>query len=607
MSNELYNKKLKKFVRKNAVKFLEDDNITSVGIAFKERNGEKSKEVCIQFTVGEKIGLETLENLDAKIIPKHFVIDGVEIPTDVKERSYHHDAILIDALEKVERKKRMNPILPGASIGHPQISAGTAGCVVYDANTGKEYLLSNWHVLHGESGKIGDSIVQPGKYDDNRVDENVVGKLINSHLGLAGDCAIAEIDSRQLNDRIIGLNINVNQIADVELDDKVIKSGRTTSVTRGVVSRTDITVKINYGRLGIKRIGCFEYIPDPNYLPHDGEISMGGDSGSAVMLVKNNKSTSVMVGLHFAGEVGDAREHGLACYSSSVFKKLNLVPNKSDVREIEDVRLGYDWNFLSEQVQPPVPKNKTIKNGLLKVNGKNEIDYMHFSLVMNKKRKFASWVAWNIDGANIKRISRKGIPFIKDPDFIEGQIGNELYKSNPLDRGHIARRAELCWGTLEEAKKANKDSFYFSNMLPQHERFNQSKKAGIWGKLENVIFDDAIIKDLKVSVFGGPIFNEKKDPVYRNVKIPKEFWKVVCYTDEETNKLTYHSFVLTQSDLISGLEGLDLDEFEIFKVPLHLISEKIGFDFLDIEKSSETESITNNVITKIESLEMVLV
>ncbi|MGN5392425.1 DNA/RNA non-specific endonuclease [Streptomyces sp. JL7001] len=49
----------------------------------------------------------------------------------------------------------------------------------------------------------------------------------------------------------------------------------------------------------------------------------------------------------------------------------------------------------------------------------------------------------------------------------EAQIGNELYEDNPLDRGHLARRADLLWGAPLEAKKANKDSFHYTNITPQ--------------------------------------------------------------------------------------------------------------------------------------------
>lgn len=612
MAKKIDNEKLKSFVRNDAARLLDDSNITSVGVAYKLTDGKRSNELSIQFTVGEKVGLESIETLGSEAIPEFFTVDGVDIPTDVVQRKYLPSAQIVEDLEKVDRKRKMNPVRPGASIGHPDISAGTAGCVVFDAESGEEYMLSNWHVLSGEFGQTGDLIVQPGKHDDHRIDQNIAGELVNSHLGLAGDCAIARIDRRELDDVIIDLDTSVKQIADPELDDRVIKSGRTTAVTRGIVSRVFVTVKLNYGgSLGLQRIGGFEYVPDPDFPPANGEVSMGGDSGSVVLLIKNNKPTTVMMGLHFAGEVGDAREHGLACYASSVFKKLGIVPGKKDMRDSEKTPEGFNVDFLSHTISAPEPSTKAVERGLLTVNGKKVIDYTHFSLAMNRRRKFAAWVAWNIDGGSIKLVDTDGVSFRKDKEFEDGQIGNELYKFNPLDRGHIARRAALCWGPIEEARKANKDSFFYSNIAPQHERFNRSNKSGIWGELENAVFAGAKVEDLKISVMGGPIFDDDKDPVHRGVKIPREFWKIICYVDPSTDTLESHAFVLTQSELITdlevlrSLEGIDLDEFEIFKVPVQHISQKTGFDFPELI-GLQTEALKTAPALRIQSLDMVL-
>lgn len=38
--------------------------------------------------------------------------------------------------------------------------------------------------------------------------------------------------------------------------------------------------------------------------------------------------------------------------------------------------------------------------------------------------------------------------------------------------------------------------------------FNQSGKNGIWGRLEEAVFSDVDIQDLKVTAFGGPIFRD---------------------------------------------------------------------------------------------------
>lgn len=608
MSKEIKLEALKKYSRSSqAMRYLDQKNVSSIGIGYKK--GKNTKQVCIQFTVDTKVAPESLESINEIALPKEIEIDGVLVPTDVIERSYESNLITISALKKSSRKTRIDPIQPGCSIAHSTVSAGTAGCVVYDQNTGEKLLLSNWHVLQGEEGEQGDSIVQPGRHDDGRTSRNKAGELVNGHLGLAGDCAVARIEERSLDDQIIDLGVAVKKIGEPELDDLVIKSGRTTEVTLGIVSRVNVTVDLNYGgSIGVKRIGCFEYVPDPKHPPVNGEVSMGGDSGSAVMYRKGTKATETMVGLHFAGEVGNAREHGLACYSHAVFKKLNISPQPPEEIEIEKVRRGFDWNFLGKTVRPPYPVRDEVMEDILKVKGKHVIHYTHFSLIMSKSRKFASWVAWNIDGGNIKIVSRKNIPFTRDPRLPDhAQVGNELYEFNPLDRGHIARRAELCWGTRAEAERANKDSFYYTNMAPQHERFNQSKKAGLWGRLENAIFEGGKILDLKMSVMAGPVF-KSNDQTYRNIKIPREFWKVVSYVDEGTRQLKCFSFILSQSDLISGMEGLDLDDFDLYRVPLHEITARTGLEFKDLEiaeiqnvEENATEAMSNAM--KLESEE----
>lgn len=109
------------------------------------------------------------------------------------------------------------------------------------------------------------------------------------------------------------------------------------------------------------------------------------------------------------------------------------------------------------------------------------------SLAQSKSRRFAIWVAWNIDGNSIKKVSRNGIKFVFDNRFKQFQVGDELYSDNRLDRGHIARRADLVWGPLEEAQKANKDSFFFSNITPQMDDFNQGK-LGVFGESWKIQF-----------------------------------------------------------------------------------------------------------------------
>ena len=584
---------LKQFVRTRGEDFLKDKNISSVGIGYKEKDGKRTKEISIQFTVEKKASTDILEALDTKEIPKSFNIGGVEVPTDVIQRSYQLGFKIVREAETSPRKTRIDPIKPGVSVANKKVSAGTIGCIVFDKTNGTPYILSNWHVLNGPNGQIGDDIVQPGPFDDNNTAPNRLGKLVRSHLGAAGDCAIATIEDRQFNAEILDLAVKVEEIGEPELGDKVIKSGRTTAVTHGIVSRIHTMTRIDYGgSVGERAIGGFEIEVDPAKPPANGEVSMGGDSGSAWMFKTNQgKAGKVMAGLHFGGEGADnPHEHAIACYPKSVFEKLGVVAKPAAVTPppgggggTTPGGLGYNANFLTVKVD--LPKLSTAKLAdAFKRNNSELIHHMHFSLAQSKSRRFAIYVAWNIDGGRLKRLSRSSERFVLDPLVpAEFQVDDRLYSNNRLDRGHIARRADLIWGGDAEAKQANSDSFFFTNITPQMDNFNQSGLSGIWGKLEEAVFEEVDVDNLKVSVFGGPIFRND-DRVFRGVKIPREFFKVLAYI--ENGKLEARAFLLTQS--LEQLEVLDLNQFRVFQVALGEIETRCGFKFPTNLKTGDT-------------------
>ncbi|HEU4444593.1 MAG TPA: DNA/RNA non-specific endonuclease [Nitrososphaeraceae archaeon] len=584
VSSELM-ERLRNYVRTRGSEYLKDHNISSVGIGYKKKDGKPTREIALQFTVNQKSKPEELERLGTVPIPESISIAGQKIPTDVIQRKYTTEYRLVAEVQTSDRKKRKDPIYPGISIANVNVSAGSIGCIVYDRDFGTPYVLSNWHVLHGPKGTIGDDIAQPGPFDDNRAHLNRMGKLVRSHIGHAGDCAIATIDGRGINSTIVDLHTIVATIGEPELGDKVVKSGRTTGVTHGIVSRVHTIAKLDYGgSVGEQEIGCFEIELDPNNPPANGEVSMGGDSGS-VWLFKSGSGqpTNVMAGLHFAGEgPSDPNEHAIACYPKSVFEKLQI--SLSPPSQVESVPgTGFAQDFLSIPIE--LPKITAINMQLaFKMNGSEVIKYTHFSLALNKVRRFAFWVGWNIDGGNIKKAKRKGIPFVFDPNIPkEFQVGDEVYGGNRLDRGHIARRADLVWGGLPEAKRANKDSFFFTNIAPQMETFNQSKLGGLWGLLEDAVFENTDVENLKVSIFGGPVFREN-DPEFRGAKLPREFWKVIAFVEDQ--KLKAKAFLLTQN--LDELEAFDLDQFKVFQVALTEIEGRCGLKFAAVLKAADS-------------------
>jgi len=247
-----------------------------------------------------------------------------------------------------------------------------------------------------------------------------------------------------------------------------------------------------------------------------------------------------------------------------MFQKLNDVDSQ-----------GYNADFLGTEIATPVPSER-IRDDVLVWKGGTTLPYTHFSLAMSTSRRFAHWVAWNIDGGDLKKLSRANLKFVKDRRIpAAAQVGNELYARNPLDRGHLARRSDLIWGPLEEAQQANIDSFSFTNIVPQVDDFNQSGQQGVWGRLEDALYEDVEVDGLRVCVMAAPVFRDD-DTVYRGVALPREFWKVLAYS--RNNELAARAFLLAQ-DLDPVHAVTALDEFRTYQVELAELEERTGLVF----------------------------
>jgi len=368
MANEPNEEKLVGVLRKQAQKFLNRTEVTSVGVGYRVKDGKPTDELCIQFTVDRKLAPEALEAAGMEPLPKEFVDeDGNAICVDVIERSYKASVTLMGEAEilssKQMRRTRVNPLRPGVSVSTVKGTAGTIGGFVYDADNGQPYILSNWHVLHGPHADIGSDVIQPGSFDGGTAGDDRIGVLVRSHLGLAGDCAICSIEGRQMDPSILELNVTPRRIGKVNIGDKVVKSGRTTGVTYGVVKRVGVVVKLDYPGCAGQQIGGFEIGVNQEKAPPDGEISMGGDSGSFWMMDSGDGLADVVVGLHFAGETDPApeAEHALACSIHSVLDKLHISLNPRKAGERGTSKLYRSMGFAgptgpraeAEQADPP--------------------------------------------------------------------------------------------------------------------------------------------------------------------------------------------------------------------------------------------------------------
>lgn len=248
-------------------------------------------------------------------------------------------------------------------------------------------------------------------------------------------------------------------------------------------------------------------------------------------------------------------------------------------------REGYDPTFLGTGTQNiPLPQLSAaqLADAATTNNGSGadryELRYHHYSVVLNGKRRLAFFTAVNIDGKLAARPDRETDKWAYDPRVPRtSQIGDELYSSNPFDRGHLVRRLDPAWGRTDAIiKRANDDTFHFTNCSPQHERFNQGKN--LWAGLEDYLLNKASDEDRRMTVFTGPIFTPA-DPKYRDVLIPKRFWKVAVVS-RPNGQLASLGFIVDQEDLIRQVVSFDATSVaKTFQVPVRQIEQATGLNF----------------------------
>ena len=197
---------------------------------------------------------------------------------------------------------------------------------------------------------------------------------------------------------------------------------------------------------------------DDGFLTHDC-ASVGNTAGAVIV----DLATGHVVGLHVSGAL-DGPGAGVAW--STIEQALRALGERTVVmapelgadalerrgRSAEDYegRQGYHSDFLGIDVPAPTA-GPTIKDDVntFTVGGKETtlLPYTHFSVCMSKARRMCRFTACNVEGGALQDIGRAGIPWRFDARFDEElQAGDDLYRDNDLDRGHMVRRLDPVWG-----------------------------------------------------------------------------------------------------------------------------------------------------------------
>lgn len=101
------------------------------------------------------------------------------------------------------------------------------------------------------------------------------------------------------------------------------------------------------------------------------------------------------------------------------------------------------------------------------------------------------------------------------------------YDGYGYDRGHLAPSADFRWNQL-----ALSESYFYSNMTPQHPDFNR----GAWAELESYIRGYAIENRVDLYVVTGPVLTDETPKVERSINgmsLPNRHYKVALDLENE--------------------------------------------------------------------------
>ncbi len=102
------------------------------------------------------------------------------------------------------------------------------------------------------------------------------------------------------------------------------------------------------------------------------------------------------------------------------------------------------------------------------------ISYTGMNIGFNPELHIPNWVAWQLTDTETQGTEPRANKFLAD-DNVPGSADPFDYNYSGYDRGHMAPAGDMKWD-----KRANAESFYMTNIVPQVKALN----TGAWKKLE---------------------------------------------------------------------------------------------------------------------------
>lgn len=150
----------------------------------------------------------------------------------------------------------------------------------------------------------------------------------------------------------------------------------------------------------------------------------------------------------------------------------------------------------------------------------------------NSNTRIANWVAWKLTPERLENNTERINNFHPDPDLPTSKaVTTHDYKGTGWDRGHLCPAGDNKW-----SRQAMIESFYMTNICPQHHNLNRGdwneleQKCRKWVKKENCLY-----------IVAGPIFYKRKPQTIgeHRVAVPDAFFKVILSLNKKPKAIGF--------------------------------------------------------------------
>lgn len=189
-------------------------------------------------------------------------------------------------------------------------------------------------------------------------------------------------------------------------------------------------------------------------------------------------------------------------------------------------RGGAEW--AKERILGKITKERTVSESeektevglpaLTKPRSEVILHRAGYTLSYNPQWKIPNWVAWTLTPGRFKEVVSRTDKFLPDPELPD-PVTTDDYRRAGFDRGHMCPAADNKWSL-----QAMKESFYMSNICPQHHNLNR----GDWKELEDAC-REWTYENGRIYVVCGPVLYNRSHRTIgtHRVVVPEAFYKVV--------------------------------------------------------------------------------